>query len=336
MKWQRRGADLNLTDARSVADFLHRFATKLMGGKHIGVGCFKNTLRRAGFNLLQVIDVGETQGFICKREVNGEEPYLVLAFRGTEKKVSDWLTDIRCLPHVEGDTKVHTGFWEALTQEMDSCGRTVEVLITKFLETDAAKDGNGEQLPLFITGHSLGGALALLATVRVAPDISGACYTFGAPRVANYEYFRKVKTPVYRVVNSSDIVPRVPPGAVVLVLVSMLRTLRWVTGFVPGIAVVVDRLESFLDKLNGYRHVGDLRYLTDVAAGRFSAVRLLSNPPLIDRLMWAWRRIAGSVGAPVKDHGMEIYCRKLAEVARTRQGGNHGGQMLKPSSGGWA
>ena len=40
------------------------------------------------------------------------------------------------------------------------------------------------------------------------------------------------------------------------------------------------------DKLNGYRHFGDLRYLTDVTEGRSHDVRLLSSSPAIDRMLW--------------------------------------------------
>ena len=116
----------------------------------------------------------------------------------------------------------------------------------------------------------------------------------------------------------------------------VLEMLRFGFGHWPEALVGGGTRYGREDKLNGYRHIGDLRYLTDVAAGRFSTVRLLSNPPMIDRVMWAWRRIGGSLGAPVKDHGMEIYCRKLSEIARTRQGGNSRVQMLTPSSGGWA
>ena len=172
---------------------------------------------------------------------------------------------------------------------------------------------------MFITGHSLGGALALLTTVLVAPDVNGACYTFGAPRVANYEYFRDLKTPVYRVVNSSDAVPRVPPGSGMLLVRGVIRGAAWVTGWWPGVSGLFKKAEELVDRLNGYRHHGDLRYLTDVAAGRFDKVRLLQNPPAIDRVVWMWRGIVKEVWRPIKGHGMEIYCRKLAEVAESRR-----------------
>ena len=180
----------NLTDGQDIRQFLDRFSTELMSGRRLSLGAFKSVLGHSGFSLVDVIDVSETQGVVCKRNVAGEPPYLVLAFRGTEKKVSDWLTDARCMPAVEGRTRVHTGFLDAFTKNMDAEGRTVEERVREILDQPEARDGHGAPLPLFITGHSLGGALALLATRLSAPDVNGACYTFGAPRIGNYEYFR--------------------------------------------------------------------------------------------------------------------------------------------------
>ena len=74
----------------------------------------------------------------------------------------------------------------------------------------------------------------------------------------------------------------------------------------------------FLDKLNGYRHYGDQRYLTDVAQGRFDTVRLLTNPPVIDRVMWMGRHISNSFFVPIKSHSMSIYRKKLASIANDR------------------
>ena len=257
-------------------------------------------------------------GFRLQAGGRGEPPYLVLAFRGTEKKVSDWLTDARCVPRVDGNAKVHSGFLDAFETTKDAKGRTVKQVVKGILARSDAKDEHRRRLPLFITGHSLGGALALLATKLVASDVNGACYTFGAPRVGNYECFRFIKTPVYRVVNSADVVPRVPPGAGMILLIGIARALSWLSNFIPVAASLFERLETFLDRLHGYRHYGDLRYLTDVAAGRFQDVRLLSNPPASDRLVWAFRRMAASLFVPLKSHNMHIYRRKLWHVANDR------------------
>ena len=312
------GLELNLTEGRNIRQFLDQFSTDLMSGRRLSLEAFGNVLANSGFTLVDVIDIRETQGFVCRRNVADEPPYLVLAFRGTEKKVSDWLTDARCVPTVEGKTRVHTGFLDAFTKNVDAEGRSVEEVVREILDRPEAKDEQGRPLPLFITGHSLGGALALLATRRIAPDVTGACYTFGAPRIGNYELFRFIKTPVYRVVNSSDIVPRVPPGAVMLVVTHVVKTASWLTGFIPPVSLLFDRIEEFLDKLNGYRHYGDLRYLTDVAEGRFDTVRLLTNPPAIDRVMWMGRHLSNSFLVPVKSHGMSIYRKKLASIANDR------------------
>ncbi|MDD9980696.1 MAG: lipase family protein, partial [Gammaproteobacteria bacterium] len=310
---------LDLTDDTNVREFLETFSTELMSGRRLQLGSMKKILSNSGFSLLDGIDINETQGFACKRIAENEPPYLVLAFRGTEKKISDWLTDARCVPTVEGKSKVHSGFLEAFAVKEDADGKTVKDAVEDILARDEAKDENGEPLPLFITGHSLGGALALLATKLVAPDVNGACYTFGGPRVGNYECFRFLKTPVYRIVNSSDIVPRVPPGAGMMGLVLLVQGVSWLTRFAPPVSAVFEKLEELLDKLNGYRHFGDLRYLSDVAEGRFDTVRLLSNPPAIDRVVWMWKRVAKSFLVPVKSHGMSIYRKKLQHIANARR-----------------
>ena len=249
----------NLTEGQDIREFLDKFSTDLMSGRRLSLDAFRNVLANSGFSLVDVIDIRETQGFVCRRNVADEPPYLVLAFRGTEKKISDWLTDARCVPTVEGKTRVHTGFLDAFTKNVDAEGRSVEEAVREILDRPEAKDEQGRPLPLFITGHSLGGALVLLATRRIAPDVTGACYTFGAPRIGNYELFRFVKTPVFRVVNSSDVVPRVPPGAVMLVVTHVAKAASWLTGFIPPASHLFDRIEEFLDKLNGYKRIQALR-----------------------------------------------------------------------------
>ena len=309
---------LNLTKDSDIREFLENFSADLMSERRVSLNVLTNILTNSKFQLLNVINVSETQGFVCKRIAPNEPSYLVLAFRGTEKKVSDWLTDARCVPTVLGKAKVHTGFLDAFTKNTDDHGRTVKQIVEEILQSKDAFDVKQKPLPLFITGHSLGGALALLATKLVAPNVDGACYTFGGPRIANYEFFRRIKTPVYRIVNSSDVVPRVPPGAAMLILVGIFKAISWATSFLPAVSSLFDRVEEFLDKLNGYRHYGDLRYLSDVGEGRFNDVRLLTNPPLFDRVVWMWRRLGQSLLVPIKSHNMNIYRKKLMYIANER------------------
>ena len=140
---------LDLTDDTNVREFLEKFSTELMSGRRLQLGSMKKVLSNSGFSLLDVIDINETQGFACKRIAENEPSYLVLAFRGTEKKISDWLTDARCVPTVEGKSKVHSGFLEAFAVKEDADGKTVKDAVEDILTRDEAKDENGEPLPLF-------------------------------------------------------------------------------------------------------------------------------------------------------------------------------------------
>jgi triacylglycerol lipase len=63
-------------------------------------------------------------------------------------------------------------------------------------------------VPIFYTGHSLGGALAVLAASERKPR---ATYVYGCPRVGNAAFAATVNAPVYRIVNNHDIVPTLPP-----------------------------------------------------------------------------------------------------------------------------
>ena len=126
---------LDLTDDTNVHEFLETFSTELMSGRRLQLGSMKKVLSNSGFSLLDVIDINETQGFACKRIAENEPPYLVLAFRGTEKKISDWLTDARCVPTVEGKSKVHSGFLDAFAVKKDADGKTVKDAVEDILRS---------------------------------------------------------------------------------------------------------------------------------------------------------------------------------------------------------
>lgn len=150
--------------------------------------------------LLEYFDVAETQAFLARtRAADGA---MILAFRGTQS-LKDWMTDVD-INLVNGPGgKVHDGFLCALN--------TVWRPLTKLM------DATREHRKLWITGHSLGGALATLATAKLrlekAQPVSGL-YTFGSPRVGNEEFARNFDADFYyqyyRVVNNNDVVPRIP------------------------------------------------------------------------------------------------------------------------------
>lgn len=257
------------------------------------------------------------QGFICRCIKSGDSPYIVVAFRGSEKKIQDWLTNANATPYSGlADGKVHSGFYNDFIGIKATVEKSIAKAKQKYINEGLAS--STEEIPVFFTGHSLGGALATVAIREIYADGFGAAYTFGAPKVGDYEYFYNLKAPVFRVVNSSDIVPRVPPGAYTSLILGLLRGAKFIFAKSAMLEKLFDSAMGWVNKLKDYRHFGDLRYLTDTAYGASSAVQLLTNPSRFDRIRWFWRHILVSIGMPVKSHSMQIYRNKLAALANRR------------------
>ena len=163
----------------------------------------RNKLQEQGFNSEFINEPStDTQLFIAH---NGTA--VVISFRGTEK-FKDWLTNAGIEFHNTSNGRTHKGFDKALD--------SVWSQIIKALEK-AHQYGQ----PIWITGHSLGGALAVLAAARLALDIDqnvyksiNGLYTFGQPRVGDRVFVKaldnEIKPRYFRFVNDNDMVPRVP------------------------------------------------------------------------------------------------------------------------------
>jgi len=124
--------------------------------------------------------------------------YAVLAFKGTVPKEPNTVeTDLRFLYKPWKYGLVHTGFFDTVQE----------------LQPKIQKALKGIKTPIFITGHSLGGALALLASILIkGRERFAACYTYGCPRAGNEQFADHLfKVPVYRCVHRADLVPGVPP-----------------------------------------------------------------------------------------------------------------------------
>jgi triacylglycerol lipase len=93
--------------------------------------------------------------------------------------------------------------------------------------------GAGPAPNVFVTGHSLGGALATLAMCDLmAARPTAQMYNFASPRVGDPAFARlfNAQAPiVWRIANTEDIVTNLPLATAVLSTSSVPRTALWRT-----------------------------------------------------------------------------------------------------------
>ncbi|URE43537.1 Lipase (class 3) [Musa troglodytarum] len=174
-----------------------------------------------------------TQAFMFG-DKTGDAELIVVAFRGTETfDAVQWCTDFDIsyyqIPHVG---KVHQGFLGALGLQRklglpkELSGSRVSPPYAYYVIREKLWDvlSRNERAKFLVTGHSLGGALAVLFASILAVhgenwllDRLQGVYTFGQPRVGDGNfgefvgpYLDKPKTRYFRFVYCNDIVPRVP------------------------------------------------------------------------------------------------------------------------------
>lgn len=209
---------------------------------------------------IMLFNARDTQSYLA-----GNDDMLILAFRGTES-LRDWMTDAD-IDLVGGPGgRVHEGFSVALNYVWRD--------IWKYLRE--CRKGRA----LWITGHSLGAALATLATARLRLEkdepVNGL-YTFGSPRVGDREFARNFNADfeagAFRYVNNNDIVTRVP-----------FRALR-------------------------YSHVGTFRYFDEYGAQRDD---ISWWGKVVDRLNGRLHDILEPGTDGIKDHSIREYVTRLA------------------------
>ena len=98
---------LNNQSSDEIKSILALYTSSLRSGQDQRLSALRRTLDFAGFTLLDTIDVANTQGFVCRCNAEGEAPYVVIALRGAEEKVSDCLTEVNSIP---AETKFIQGF----------------------------------------------------------------------------------------------------------------------------------------------------------------------------------------------------------------------------------
>src|SRR3954447_21195474 len=108
--------------------------------------------------------------------------------------------------------------------------------------------------PLFLTGHSMGGALAVLTACRLAKmgRPPAAVYTYGAPRVGDRAFCAGYSIPTYRVVNRLGLVPEMPLASMKRLLPARPRLTN---------EKILGQLKKMASRVQCYGHVDTFVYI---------------------------------------------------------------------------
>ncbi len=206
-------------------------------------------------------------------------PIVVVAFRGTEPtSIKDvlidakfWKTSLTKQGWTEGWGKAHAGFtsgFRAVTEAVNpATGETNSAMLMKKLDEIAGGEGTEctQAHPcVWVTGHSLGAALATLFASRMLSEMERGrhfklrgLYTFGSPRVGNKEFQQKFESEarkrglsIVRVRNGNDIVTRVPKLAY-----RHISSLGWLTENEGEILIDADITEPRLGRASDHSMV---------------------------------------------------------------------------------
>jgi triacylglycerol lipase len=145
-----------------------------------------------------VLRISNTRGVIAEMDA-----VTIICFAGTDPlSLPDWIADLRIQKSAD---ELHQGFSDA-----------VDAVWKDHLEpVFAAVQAAGRAL--MFAGHSLGGALAVVAAERALQEgkmQKADIYTFGMPRVGTAAFtdqYEKLADTTYRFIHGQDIVPTVPP-----------------------------------------------------------------------------------------------------------------------------
>lgn len=153
-----------------------------------------------GFSACTPMVAGSMIGYVIS-----EKDVTVLAFRGTDfEESSDWFANAALNPFETENGPIHSGFYDGY----DGLSDQLDAVLT-----------NRKVDHLWVTGHSLGGALAVVGAYQLETEgrfhVKGLM-TFGQPRVARAPLSSHLDDLLLgryvRFVNRDDVVPQIPPN----------------------------------------------------------------------------------------------------------------------------
>jgi triacylglycerol lipase len=186
----------------------------------------------AGYTLARTIQMTDFFGpeqsrvFYGYVAVGGNPTTAVVALRGTESTM-EWWDDFHWelvpFTQIPAGGKVAQGFYDiynsigtmAPGQQGTSAPSVVAADVAQAATSGQAAGIDPASLPLVVTGHSLGGALAtlLVTDLSATTALQPQAWTFASPKVGDATFaarYARLSTVSWRIYNQVDVVPHFP------------------------------------------------------------------------------------------------------------------------------
>jgi len=186
-----------------------------------------------GYTLVRTIQMTDFFGPVRSRvfygfvAVGGDPPTAVVALRGTATTLEWWddfQWDLVPFTQVPGSGRVAQGFYGIYNtfgtmtpgqQDSAPAPATFAADVASAATDGLAADVDPADLPIVVTGHSLGGALATLLVADLAANLAlqPQAWTFASPKVGDAMFaarYGSLGTVSWRIYNLVDVVPYFP------------------------------------------------------------------------------------------------------------------------------
>jgi len=202
-------------DIKESSDTIETFVNKLSDPTISETMNINETRKQILVDIAKQIPTGKVCNFINDKEtdiqcgitINDADKRICVVFRGSES-LSDWYYDLYVIKkQIKDDVWVHGGFYKQL-HDNDVYKNIVQHIKTQ-LETHL-------DYTIYVTGHSLGAALATLFGYLLSHEIENniTVVSFASPRVGNpgwkKSFESKSNLTHYRITNCRDVITAFP------------------------------------------------------------------------------------------------------------------------------
>lgn len=256
------------------------------------------TFHKMGFEKVMPVVDASMIGYVIS-----VDDLTVIVFRGTDNNI-DWIVNLVSSSKSTPHGTIHKGFSNAYDP--------LKPQIVKVLSGSKPKH-------LWVTGHSLGGALAVVCAYDLIENekmkVDGVI-TFGQPMVAHQQlanYLNNDETLLRRYahyVNDNDIVPKIPPGY------SHCGSLVWFTA--EGVKRSKPKQKMFATTATDEPTPDQVDEITPLSEREFERLKAGLKTKRAKASRFPDDKIEGS-SPYIRDHSMALYLEKIRSI-----GGNIG------------